>query len=228
MTMNPHIENPFLAVSERAVWNPGTLEMALPVVQAVGIRPGMRVLEIGGGSGQVACILAKHWNVTVVTLEPWHGGEGIDARARAEGVWDRVVPLKLEVQHMPFARGAFDAVIAFGALEMIAKDRPIALEQIKRVLLPGSSFGIGEAMNRNVNDPAYTEFDTLEQNEALFVHHGFEVTHAAYFEDGYEMWLENLKHWKDVSAAERDKIVSDGGRSIANGMIVARKPSEDR
>jgi cyclopropane fatty-acyl-phospholipid synthase-like methyltransferase len=218
-------ENPFLAVAERAVWNPGTLEMALPVVQRTGIQPGMRVLEIGGGSGQVACILAKHWNVTVVTLEPWHGGADIDARARAEGVWDRVLPLKLEVQHLPFARDSFDAVIAFGAMEMIGKDRPIALEQIKRVLRPGGFFGIGEAMNRSVEKPAYMEFDTLEQNKALLKHHGFEITHAAYFEDGYEMWLENLKGWKDVSAQERDKIVSDGGRSIANGILIGRKPT---
>jgi ubiquinone/menaquinone biosynthesis C-methylase UbiE len=219
-------ENPFLAVAERAVWNPGTLEMALPVVQGVGIQPGMRVLEIGGGSGQVACILAKHWNVTVVTLEPWHGGADIDTRARAEGVWDRVLPMKLEVQHLPFARDSFDAIIAFGAMEMIAKDRPIALEQIKRVLRPGAFFGIGEAMNRYVENPAYTEFDTLEQNKALLEHHGFEVTQSAYFEDGFDMWLENLKHRTKITPEERLKIESDGGRSIANGLLIARKPLE--
>jgi cyclopropane fatty-acyl-phospholipid synthase-like methyltransferase len=218
--------NPFLNLpdSERAVWNPGTLEMALPVVEAVGIRPGMRVLEIGGGSGQVACILAKHWNVLVVTLEPWHGGADIDARARAEGVWDRVLPMKLEVQHLPFARESFDAVIAFGALEMIAQDRPIALEQIKRVLKRGSSFGIGEAMNRPVDNPAYTEFDTLKQNVALFEHHGLEVTHAKYFEDGYQIWVENVeKYWQNPPPGEREKILGDGGRSISNGLLVGRK-----
>jgi cyclopropane fatty-acyl-phospholipid synthase-like methyltransferase len=219
-------DNPFLNVSERAVWNPGTLEMALPVIEAVGVRAGMRVLEIGGGSGQVACILAKHWHVTVVTLEPWHGGADIDARAKAEGVWDRVLPLKLEVQHLPFARDSFDAVIAFGAMEMIAADRGIALEQIKRVLRPGSSFGVGEAMSRPDVERVYPEFDTLDENVSLYRHHGFEVTHAAYFADGYDMWLENLKTWEDVTPPERDKILHDGGRSIANGMLVGRKPVE--
>jgi protein-L-isoaspartate O-methyltransferase len=43
--------NPFLEVTERAVWGPGTLEMALPLVEAVAIRPDMRVLEVGGGNG---------------------------------------------------------------------------------------------------------------------------------------------------------------------------------
>ena len=78
---------PFVSVTEYAVYNPGTLEMALPVVEAVGIRAGMRVFELGGGSGQVACILAKHWNCTVVTLEPWHGAKRFkpEPSAKASG-----------------------------------------------------------------------------------------------------------------------------------------------
>ena len=48
-----------------------------------------------------------------------------------------MIPRKLEVQHLPFPRASFDAAIAFGTLEMIGADRPIALEQIKRVLQPG-------------------------------------------------------------------------------------------
>jgi protein-L-isoaspartate O-methyltransferase len=65
--------NPFLNLpdEQRAVWNPGTPEMSLPVIEAVGIRPGMRVLEIGGGSGQVACILAKHWDVMLRHSSIW-------------------------------------------------------------------------------------------------------------------------------------------------------------
>ncbi|MDQ3703537.1 MAG: hypothetical protein M3442_21850 [Chloroflexota bacterium] len=44
--MNPLVE----AREARAAWGPGTLEMARPLVEAVGIRPGMRVLEAGGGN----------------------------------------------------------------------------------------------------------------------------------------------------------------------------------
>ncbi len=217
--------NPFMNFTENAVYNPGTLEMALPVVEAVGIKAGMRVLELGGGSGQVACILAKHWNCTVVTLEPWSGDEEIQARAKREGVWDRVIPLKLEVQHLPFPRASFDAVIAFGTLEMIGTDRAIALEQIKRVLQPRSSFGIGEAMNFDVANPTF-EFDTLEQNVSLFKHHGFEVTRAEYFSHGYQWWLDNADRIKKDDQDWIKKTRADGGRSLTLGIVIGRKPHE--
>jgi tRNA A58 N-methylase Trm61 len=51
--------NSFMDFTEYAIYNLGTLEIALLVVEAVGIKPHMRVLELGGGSGQVACVLAK-------------------------------------------------------------------------------------------------------------------------------------------------------------------------
>ena len=54
-----HTSNPFTSVDEPAILGPGTLEMALPLVQAVGIRPGMRLLEVGGGTGQVATLVAR-------------------------------------------------------------------------------------------------------------------------------------------------------------------------
>ena len=216
--------NPFMEFSEYAIFNPGTLEMAQPVIEACDIQPGMRVLELGAGSGQVACVLAKHWNCTVVTLEPWNDCQEIQDRAERDGVWERVIPLKLEVQHLPFPRNSFDAAIAFGTLEMIGEDRPIALEQVKRVLKPGACFGIGEAMNLDVSQPTF-QHDTLEQNRELFEHHGFEIAQAGYFERAYQWWLDNA----DRLNREQDPWIqhtrADGGRSVSMGMVIGRKPS---
>lgn len=77
--------NPFLAMDQPDPWGPGSFEMALPLIDALDIQPGMRVLEIGGGSGQIATTLAKHFGVTVVTLEPWTDGNAILRRAAGGG-----------------------------------------------------------------------------------------------------------------------------------------------
>ena len=215
--------NPFMDFTDYAAYGPGTLEMALPVVEACGIERGMRVLELGGGSGQVACVLAKHWDCTVVTLEPWHGGEPIQERAEREGVWDRVIPLRVDVQSAPFPRACFDAAIAFGTLEMIGVDRPMALEAVRRMLRPGARFGIGEAMSLPVPDPSH-EFDTLEVSVNLFRHHGFEVERAEYFEHGYRWWLDNFDRIGRETEDWVRKAKADGGRSLTLGMVVGRKP----
>ncbi|MBS4203511.1 SAM-dependent methyltransferase [Lederbergia citrea] len=34
------------------------------------LQPGMRVLEVGAGNGQMAVTLTKYWGVSVVTIEP--------------------------------------------------------------------------------------------------------------------------------------------------------------
>ena len=109
---------------------------------------------------------------------------------------------------------------------MIGVDRPIALEQIKRVLLPGASFGIGEAMNLDVANPTF-EFDTLEQNVRLFKHHGFEVTRAEYFSQGYQWWLDNADRIDKDAEDWVKQTRADGGRSLTLGMVIGRKPYEE-
>jgi ubiquinone/menaquinone biosynthesis C-methylase UbiE len=97
-----------------------------------------------------------------------------------------------------------------GTREMIREDRPIALEQVMRVLRRGGRFGIGETMNLHQNNPAVTAFDTLEQTHVLFEHHGFEVTHARHPEDGYRWWLEHFAYFDPSEEdARRSFLVAD-------------------
>jgi SAM-dependent methyltransferase len=228
--------NPFLNVQERAAWGPGSLEMALPLVEAVGIRPGMRVLEVGGGSGQVATILAAHWNVHVFTLEPWEGGERIQARAAAAGVWDKVVALKLTAQHLPFAMATFDAVISIGSFEMIGDERPQALAQMVRVTKSGGHIGIAEPMCLSVPMPAdmqelddhyqlgfQSAFRTVDWNCALFEQHGLTITHQYYFPEAQQCWLTYAAEG-NISTAEQELIRRNDGRWLSLGLVVGQKP----
>src|SRR5919202_3029518 len=217
--------------------------MALPLAEAVGVRPGMRVLEVGGGSGQVASILAAHWNVSVVTLEPWEGGGRIQARAAAAGVGQRVLGLKLKAQDLGiFAENTFDAVISIGSFEMIGDERPEAQAQLVRVARPGARIGIAEPMclpgpvppdvlelDRRYKQGKWSEyyFRTVNWNCALFERHGLSVARsdAYYFPDAYAWWLDYAAEGK-ISPEEQELIRTDGGRWLSLGLVVGLKAAE--
>ena len=230
--------NPFLQLENREAWGPGSFEMALPLIEAVGIKSGMRVLEVGGGSGQIAIALAKHWDVTVFTLEPWRGGNEIQARAAVAGVWDRVIALGMRAQNLRFADETFDAVISIGSFEMIGEERPNALEQMVRVAKRGARVGVAEPMCLPVPIPSDLReldrarfsdgrgieyhFRSVDWTAELFERAGLAVVERRNFPEAIRWWREYSER---VSEAERALIHADGGRWATLGMVVGEKPS---
>lgn len=228
--------NPFLELEKPDAWGPGSFEMAMPLIEAVGIKAGMRVLEVGGGSGQIAVTLAKHWNVTVFTLEPWFGGEAIQARAQAEGVWDRVIALKTRAQSLRFADATFDAVFSVGSFEMIGEERAEALTQMVRVAKPGARIGIAEPMCLSAPIPPDIgeldrarfpdgrgfefHFRSVDWNTELFERAALKVIERRQFEEAPRWWREFSEH---VQEAERALIRADNGRWATLGIVVGEK-----
>ncbi|HWI61693.1 MAG TPA: methyltransferase domain-containing protein [Symbiobacteriaceae bacterium] len=229
--------NPFQTLDRAKAWGPGSFDMAFALVQAAGIVPGMRVLEVGGGSGYIAATLAKHWNVNVVTLEPWTDGTEILSVATQFGVGNTVLPMKQKAQSLPFPTNSFDAIISIGSFEMIGDERPQALQEMIRVARPGARIGIAEPMclpNPMPDDLAALDaehdlqfrqcFRTLDWNLALFAGQGLPVVESYYYPEAYQWWLE-YREVMPIKPAEKELILRDQGRWISLGLVVGRKPN---
>jgi SAM-dependent methyltransferase len=103
------------------------------------------VLDVGCGSGQTACYLAKTYGCRVVGVDILPKMvERSRERAQKEKVSDRVEFRVADAQQLPFDDNLFDAVITESVTAFPA-DKPKAVGEYARVLKPGGYVGLNES-----------------------------------------------------------------------------------
>lgn len=143
----PPIMSPFLDSPLRELTYPRQ-----EILDRMGLRPGLRVLELGAGPGymtvEAARALGPEGHLTAVDIQPQMIATLEEKVERAEltNVELRVADAK----NLPFPSNSFDLVFAATVLGALpAKGR--ALREVRRVLKPNGRLSITEAMA----DPDY-------------------------------------------------------------------------
>jgi SAM-dependent methyltransferase len=112
----------------------------------LGLRPGMRVLEVGCGPGTLAPYLAEGiapGHVTGVDLD-----EEFIARAREKAAAAGQVGVRYlvgDAYALPFADGSFDAVTSYTGIGVLEDPRR-AIAEMTRVCRPGGPVSVAEAV----------------------------------------------------------------------------------
>ena len=127
-------------------------------VNTAGIRPGQRVLDIAGGSGDLSRLFAKKvgssGQVILTDINASMLGVGRD-RMLDEGL--PVPATQCDAEKLPFPDNYFDCVsVAFGLRNMTHKD--LALQEMLRVLKPGGKLLVLEFSR--VWQPLQAAYDT--------------------------------------------------------------------
>src|SRR3954452_22449571 len=81
------------------------------LTSALGLRPEMRVLDLGCGRASSSIFLRREFGVQVWATDLWVSAAENSQRIRDADVEDGVFPIHAEARSLPFAPNFFDAVV---------------------------------------------------------------------------------------------------------------------
>ncbi len=127
------------------------------------ISPGLRVLEVGAGSGQATAELLRRGCV-VDAVEP---GPALSADLRARFAGDRLTVIEATVEDVELPDSTYDAVLAATSLHWV--DTAVALPRLHAALRPGGRLGVWWAVfaDRESRTPFRQRMDEIARRHGM-------------------------------------------------------------
>jgi arsenite methyltransferase len=125
-------------------FHPGGVALTKHLGATLGLRAGMRVLDVAAGKGTSAIALAQEFGCDIVGVDlgPVNVRDATEAADRA-GLAGRVRFERGDAERLPFADASFDAVICECAF-CTFPDKRAAAGEFARVLRPGGRVGLSD------------------------------------------------------------------------------------
>ncbi len=153
VAQNYDLMNDVMSLGIHHLWKRFTLEMC-------GLRPGHKVLDLAGGTGDLAIkeaqMVGETGQIILADINAAMLQQGRD-RVIDKGFADRITTLQCNAEILPFADNYFDCItIAFGLRNIT--DKASALSSMQRVLKPGGRLCVLE-FSKPVCEPLEKLYD---------------------------------------------------------------------
>src|SRR6187455_2913720 len=109
--------------------------------EALDLKPGMRVLDLGCGRAMSSIFLRREFGVQVWATDLWFSPSENIQRIRDAGVEDGVFPIHADARSLPFAADFFDAIVSIDSFFYYGTD-DLYLNDLARFVKPGGPIGI--------------------------------------------------------------------------------------
>jgi cyclopropane fatty-acyl-phospholipid synthase-like methyltransferase len=122
---------------------PNAVRLMDELTAQISLSPGMRILDLGCGTGLTSIYLAKKFDVTLFAVDLWIDADANYRRFQQFGLQDNVIPLHLDVtEGLPFAKGYFDAVVSVDAFHYFGAEPGFLEQQIVPLIKPDGVIAI--------------------------------------------------------------------------------------
>jgi cyclopropane fatty-acyl-phospholipid synthase-like methyltransferase len=209
--------------------------------EALELRPGMRVLDLGCGRVLSSVFLAREFGVQVWATDLWiPAGENL-ARITEAGLDGQIFPLHADARALPYAPDFFDAIVCVDAYIYFGTD-DLYLKNLHRFVKPGGQIGV--VVPGFVREPdgdlpdhlrPFWDQDCWTWHDAAWWERHWsrtglvEVEVADTMPRGHEAWLqwyrarEAAGHGSSTTGSDIEVLAEDGGRYMGILRVVARR-----
>src|ERR1044072_369700 len=111
------------------------------LAEALDLRPGMRVLDLGCGRAMSSVFLRREFGLQVWATDLWFSASENLQRIRDAGVGDGVFPIHADARSLPFAAEFFDVIVSIDSFPYYGTD-DLYLGYLARFVKPGGQVGI--------------------------------------------------------------------------------------
>jgi SAM-dependent methyltransferase len=207
--------------------------------EALELRPGMRVLDLGCGRAMSSVFLRREFGVQVWATDLWFSASENFQRIRDAGVEDGVFPIHADARALPFAADFFDAVVSIDSFFYYGTD-DLYLNYIARFVKPGGPLGIaGAGLMREVDGTVPEHLrDWWAQDQPWCLHSAdwwrrhwgrtgiLDIEVADTLPDGWRFWRDWLKLVAPDNGTEIRALETDAGSNLGYVRAVGRRRAD--
>jgi len=214
--------------------------------EAMELKSGMRVLDMGCGKALSSIFLAREYGVQVWANDLWISAAENWQRIREAGLENRVFPIHAEAHDLPYAEEFFDAIVCLDSYQYYGTD-DLYLGYFSKFVRPGGQIGIVVAgLARDFDGPVPEHLTRPRENGSVFWvdecwcfhtadwwHNHWartslvEVEVADVQPDGWKLWLQYENACEEAGTlmfpSEAETLEADAGRYLALVRMVGRK-----
>jgi SAM-dependent methyltransferase len=208
------------------------------LAEAMDLRPGMRVLDLGCGRAMSSIFLRREFGVQVWATDLWFSASENLQRIRDAGVVDGVFPIHADARALPFAADFFDAIVSIDSFYYYGTD-DLYLNYIARFVKPGGAIGIaGAGLMREIDGPLPDHLRDWWTPDLWCLHSAIwwrrhwgrtgimDIDLADVMPDGWQHWHDWHKVIAPDNAAEIKALEADRGNYLGYVRAVGRRRAE--